>query len=99
MSSSSPFERDIFISYAHVDNEVLIEGEHGWVSIFDTALQKRLAQLLGRKPDIWRDRKLQGNDIFGDEIVDQFPKLKILVSIISPRYMESEWCRKELKKF
>ena len=95
----SSFERDIFISYAHLDDEPLTEEEHGWVSAFDHALQKRLAQLLGRKADIWRDRKLQGDDIFGDEIIDQFPKLKILISIVSPRYLESEWCRKELHEF
>jgi hypothetical protein len=54
---------------------------------------------LGRKADIWRDRKLQGDDIFGDEIVAQFPKLKVLISIVSPRYLESEWCCKELHQF
>lgn len=52
MGSNSPFERDIFISYAHLDNESLTEEEKGWISKFDTALQKRLGQLLGRKPDI-----------------------------------------------
>lgn len=99
MSSKSRFERDVFISYAHLDNETLTDEEKGWVSKFDTALQKRLAQLLGRKPDIWRDRKLQGTDIFGDEIAEHLHKLKILVSIISPRYIKSEWCRKELQEF
>ena len=74
MSKEENYERDIFISYAHLDNEALTEEEKGWVSAFDTALQRRLGQLLGRKPDIWRDRKLQGNDIFGDEIVEQFPR-------------------------
>lgn len=99
MSKTAAFERDIFISYAHLDNEALTEEEKGWVSAFDNALQKRLGQLLGRKPDIWRDRKLQGNDIFGDEIVAQFLKLKVMISIISPRYLESEWCRRELEEF
>ena len=99
MGTISPFERDIFVSYAHLDNETLTREEQGWVSAFDSALQKRVAQLLGRKAEVWRDRKLQGNDIFGDEIIDQFPKLKIFISIISPRYLESEWCRKELQEF
>ena len=58
MNSESPFERDIFISYAHLDNEALTEEEQGWVSAFDSALQKRVAKLLGRKPAIWRDRTM-----------------------------------------
>ncbi|MGD9302323.1 MAG: TIR domain-containing protein, partial [Desulfobacterales bacterium] len=99
MSVSSFLENDIFMSYAHLDNETLTEDEKGWVSAFDNALQKRVSQLIGRKADIWRDRKLHGNDIFGDEIVDQFPKLKVFVSIVSPRYLKSEWCLKELKEF
>jgi len=32
MRSNSPFERDIFISYAHLANESLTEEEKGWVS-------------------------------------------------------------------
>jgi len=99
MNSTPSSERDIFISYAHLDNEALTDEEQGWVSAFDSALRKRLAQLLGHKADIWRDRKLQGTNIFGDEIVDQFPKLKVFISIVSPRYLESEWCRKELQEF
>ena len=88
MSVTSFLEKDIFMSYAHLDNETLTEDEKGWVSAFDNALQKRVSQLIGRKADIWRDRKLHGNDIFGNEIVDQFPKLKIFVSIVSPRYLK-----------
>ena len=99
MSVISFLKKDIFMSYAHLDNETLTEDEKGWVSAFDSALQKRVAQLIGRKADIWRDRKLHGNDIFGDEIVDQFPKLKVFISIVSPRYLKSEWCIKELQEF
>ena len=69
------FETDVFISYAHIDNLPLKEGEKGWVAKFHRALEVRLSQLLGEKPRIWRDQKLQGNDFFGEEIVDQFPKL------------------------
>ena len=93
------FEKDIFISYAHIDDQTLKEGEKGWVAGFHRALELRLAQLLGERPRIWRDQKLQGNDVFGDEIVDQFPKTALLVSILSPRYTKSEWCTKEVNEF
>ena len=31
---------------------------------------------------IWRDLKLKGGDVFGEEIVSQFPKTALLVSIL-----------------
>ncbi len=54
---------------------------------------------LGGEAAIWRSNKLQGNDIFGDEIVDQFPKTALLVSVLSPHYLKSEWCAKEVNAF
>jgi hypothetical protein len=93
------FENDVFISYAHIDDMALIEGQKGWVSSFHRALEIRLAQLLGRPPRIWRDPKLSGNDIFADRLVDRLPGVAILVSIISPRYLKSEWCLRELREF
>ena len=79
------FENDVFISYAHIDDVPLIEGQKGWIANFHRALEVRLAQLLGRNPRIWRDPKLQGNDIFADRLVERLPGVAILVSVISPR--------------
>lgn len=93
------FENDIFISYAHIDNEALVEGEKGWITNLHRALQIRLAQLLGRPPKIWRDPKLQGNDFFADALVERLPRVAAIVSVISPRYLTSEWCRRELTEF
>ncbi|WP_190805354.1 DUF4062 domain-containing protein [Leptolyngbya sp. FACHB-261] len=93
------FENDIFISYAHIDNQPLTQGQEGWISDFHTALEIRLGQLRGERPRIWRDLKLQGNDDFGLTIVEQFPKVALLVSVLSPRYVRSEWCVRELKEF
>ena len=69
------FEKDILISYAHIDDEAMIEGQKGWISEFHRSLELRLGQLLGKKPTIWRDQKLQGNDYFGDEIFSQISKI------------------------
>ena len=51
---------DIFISYAHIDNEALTEEDKGWISQFHKVLDTRVAQLTGEKPRIWRDLKLGG---------------------------------------
>lgn len=93
------FDQDAFISYAHIDNEPLTPGQKGWVTQFHATLQAMLSQRLGEKARIWRDDKLGGNDVFADEIVDQFAKTALLVSILSPRYVRSEWCTRELREF
>ena len=93
------FEHDIFISYAHIDNLVVEAEQEGWIDHFHRALKIRLAQLRGEQPRIWRDRKLQGNDYFSDTILEQFPKVALLVSVLSPRYLKSEWCLRELQHF
>ena len=42
-------KHDIFISYAHVDDEILPNVEKGWVAYFVEGLQHYLAKELGRK--------------------------------------------------
>ncbi|HEV7570332.1 MAG TPA: hypothetical protein VGQ21_02440 [Thermoanaerobaculia bacterium] len=93
------FEHDFLISYAHIDNEPLIAGEQGWISELHRLLEIRVGQVRGEKPKIWRDQKLQGNDIFADTILERLPRIAALVSIVSPRYVQSEWCNRELKEF
>jgi len=93
------FEKDIFISYAHIDDESMIEDRKGWISEFHRALEIRLGQLLGSRPVIWRDPALQGNHIFDKEIVDQFSRVALMISIMSPRYTKSDWCIREVNEF
>ena len=99
MSYLPDYENDIFISYAHNDNQAALEGQRGWIDNFHQALEKRLQVYLGAKPKIWRDPRLQGNDYFADALVDQIPKVAILISVLSPSYIKSEWCRKEMQLF
>jgi hypothetical protein len=93
------FEGDAFISYAHLDNVELIEGHKGWVTNLHRALEVRVAQLLGKQPHIWRDPKLQGNDAFADTLFERLRRVAALIPVISPRYVKSEWTRKELAEF
>ena len=93
------FEGDAFISYAHMDNVELAAGHRGWVSNLHRALEVRVGQLLGKQPHIWRDPKLQGNDFFEDTLMERLQHVAALVPVISPRYVKSEWTRKELDEF
>jgi hypothetical protein len=93
------FDKHLFISYAHLDNQPLPAEQQGWITRFHASLEAFLSMRLGGKPEIWRDEKLQGNDIFAAEIVAQFPHTAVLVSILTPRYLKSEWCTREVQEF
>jgi hypothetical protein len=93
------FTNHLFISYAHIDNEQTEENDPGWVDRFDKALKAYLGWAIGEKATIWRDLKLAGGDVFSEEIQSQLPKSAVLVSIVSPRYLKSEWCLKEVEEF
>jgi hypothetical protein len=93
------FTHDVFISYAHLDNQELVEGQKGWVANFHRALEIRVGQYLGKEPDIWRDPKLRGNDVFAETLVTKVQASAILISVLSPRYVRSEWTRREVSEF
>src|SRR5260370_5620353 len=93
------FEKHLFISYAHIDNEPLTPQQQGWITRFHASLEAVMSMRLGGKARIWGGNKLQGNDVFSDEIVDQFGHTAVLVSVLTPRYLNSEWCNKEVAEF
>ncbi len=93
------FQRHLFVSYAHVDDLATPGEDQGWVSRFHKYLETYLSQSIGEQARIWRDDRLRGDDIFANEIVQQFPETAILLSIVSPRYLESEWCLREVDEF
>lgn len=93
------YEDDIFISYAHIDNQPLTPEQKGWITRFHMSLEALLSMRMGGKARIWRDNKLQGNDVFADEIVEHFEQTAVLVSVLTPRYLNSAWCTKEIAEF
>jgi len=97
--SANAFAHHLFISYAHIDNRSFSGGDRGWIDLLHERLEIRLAQLLGKPPKIWRDRKLRGYEVFDDTIVIELSRSAILVSIVSPRYIESDYCRSEIENF
>jgi hypothetical protein len=100
MSYVSDFEHDIFISYAHDDNQSRI-AKAGWVQQFHAALEQTLIEKWGRRncPSIWRDPRLQGNEVFAETLSDELRKVAVIISVVSPNYLESDWCKRELNEF
>ena len=93
------YEGDAFISYAHLDNRVLSEGQTGWVASLQRALETRVAQLAGREAHVWWDPELRGNEVFSDVLIERLRKVAALVPIVSPGYINSKWGRRELTEF
>jgi hypothetical protein len=93
------FKYDLFISYAHLDNEPDIPDAEGWVKYFHYTLEKRLTKRLGREANIFRDAELQKFGKFSDQLAKALSDSAALVSVISPRYVQAKWCLRELREF
>ena len=101
MPIAKSFDKDIFISYCHDDN-VNPMAKKGWVDVFHEALLWRLKQRLGRDqqaPVIWRDNSLQGNDSFSAVLTEELRRVALVVSVLTPSYVSSSWCKRELEEF
>lgn len=92
---------DIFVSYAHVDNEVLPGEQNGWVTNLIRTLEIYLRQKMGRRESysLWRDPELPGNVPLTPEIIDTVKQSELFLLILSPGYQASRWCMQELETF
>ncbi len=93
------YQNDIFISYAHVD-DVELSGP-GWVTTFVRFLKAMLSKKLGR-PDackIWSDHGLRRDETVTPQIMEEVRGSATLLIILSPGFLASAWCGKELKEF
>lgn len=91
---------DIFVSYAHVDNAILT-GNKGWITSLVENLRKLVSRKMGREENyrLWMDFRLKGSDAITPEIETQIQNARTLVICLSPGWLKSEWCRKELELF
>ncbi len=93
------FSADIFISYSHVDNHHIDAKGTGWVDYFHSELHGLVDACVGQPVEIWRDPRLGGATVFPAELADRLNKTAILVAIVSPGYLKSDWCERERNIF
>jgi hypothetical protein len=94
------FEDDVFLSYASVDDAVIAAAKAGWVSQLHDDLEKRVSQMLGQASKIWRDEgDLKGNDQLTPTLIQVLEKSGALLAVVSPGYIGSKWCRREVEAF
>jgi len=95
-----PPKYDIFISYGHLDDEDPAGDVKGWVDLLVERLPRLVSNNLGYLPQIWRDqRSLHGNDLLTAAIGEGVTSSQLIIPIVSPRYVQSAWCRRELETF
>ena len=102
MAFVDSYDHDVFISYARVDNEPLtLRGEKvQWIDRFHTELEGRVNEELKGNAKFWRDdNDLPGNKLVTPEIAEAISKTATIVVVLSPGYLESAWCRKEIADF
>ena len=90
------YQRDIFISYAKLDDH------HEWVTSLVRELKTQLAAWLGRPDscDVWWDRRdLDEAGSIDEQIGTTLQQTAILVAVLSPAYMASKWCKDERRLF
>jgi len=96
------FECDLFVSYAHVDNDPIFGNPAGWVERLVRNLDGVLASKIGRKDDytIWWDKRdFRGNHSVAD-ILDRLRRSAVFLVILSPGWLhERSFCRDEMKAF
>ena len=101
MSYVPHYKNDIFISYACVDDE-LSPGMHmGWVTTLIECIKTRLSQRLGRSDSysLWMDHELAKHVNLTPQIMDAIRQTAILIIILSPGYLASDWCKREKNEF
>ena len=87
------------LSYAHIDNCPVVTESDGWVTLLHKTLKNYLDRLLGREADIWRDDRLERNQLFWDEIAEKLAHTAVLVAVLSPRYIAPASCADEFRQF
>ena len=93
-------QNDLFVSYAHADDEPPFTARKGWVTTLVEELAKVLRRKLGRdRPKVWMDQQLAANEKVTDALLSALHASRTLLLIMSPNYQDSQWCQRELGEF
>jgi hypothetical protein len=85
-----------FISYSHRDNQPLGPTEARWVEKFRASLESLIKMSGGA---LWYDARLSGNEAFTDSIRDALRSSDFFIAMVSPSFLDSDWCPTELAEF
>jgi len=90
---------DVLLNYAAIDDQPLFDGRPGWVSQLHRNLEVRVEQLSGEKVAIARLGESAALMLVESDLLDQLPQTKAMISVVSPPFIKSDLCRREVERF
>lgn len=90
---------DVLLNYAAIDDYPLQDGKPGWVSQLHRNLEVRMEQLSGEKVRIVRLPEDEIAPAIEAELLQQVPQAKAMISVVSPPFIKSQLCRREVEQF
>jgi serine/threonine protein kinase len=103
--SAEPFsleklkKSDVLLNYAMIDDQPLFDGRPGWVSQLHRNLEVRIEQLSGEKVSISRLPGSAVSAVVEGQLLEHLPHAKAMISVVSPPFIKSDICRKEVERF
>jgi hypothetical protein len=90
------FDYDVFVSYAHNDND----GDQPWVTRFVEDIKIELRKRLGAdRVEVFQDvSHIRGNEVLED-LKHKAQRSALFVPIVSPTYVAHRWTMAELRAF
>ena len=90
---------DVLLNYASIDDYPLQDGKPGWVSQLHRNLEVRMEQLSGEKVSITRLPEDAISPEIEAELMEHVPNAKAMISVVSPPFIKSEVCQREVEHF
>lgn len=93
------YDHDVFVSYAHADEDVDASGT--WITQFVDALKRALKARLGGADDLnifFDNTSLRGNQQLA-EMLTEARRSAVFLAIASRSYAKREWTQEELRAF
>src|SRR5437867_3699840 len=82
--------QDLFVSYAHSDNQ------DGWVTALVNAIQAEHARFTPRPLSVFLDLEdIRTMDDWEHRILKGLRAARVMLAVLSPAYFSSRYCRKE----
>ena len=96
---SSIEDSDVYLCFAHVDDQSPSEKRSGWITQFQRNLQVRVEQLSGKQTRVFRAPRAKDEVPPDTQLLSELPTVKAMVSVVSPPFVNSSGCINEVKTF
>ena len=90
---------EVLLNFAPIDDQPMFEGRLGWVSQLYRHLSVRMEQLSGERIKLARHPGFTGQHETDLELQQHLSQVKAMVSVVSPPFVKSDGCVKELQQF